>query len=65
MTKSEDALPSYEFPGGVNFLSPWSAGDYLPLSCAGLVGLFVEQKQQNQHDSKMRKAKYVPGVKPG
>lgn len=65
MIESENAVCSYEFPGGVNFLSPWSAGDYLPLSCAGLVGPFIEQKQQSQLDSKMRKTKYLPRVKPG
>lgn len=65
MTKSENAVPSYDFPGGVKFLSPYSDGDYLPLSCADLVGLFIEQKQQNHLGFKRRKAKYLPRVKRG
>lgn len=65
MTKSENAAPSYDFSDGVKFPSPYSAGDYLPLSCADLVGLFIEQKQQNHLGFKKRKAKYLPSVKPG
>jgi len=65
MTKPEDAVPSYDSPDGVKFLSPYSTGDYLPHSCANAAGLFFEQKQQNHLGFKKRKAKYLPRVKPG
>lgn len=42
MAKSENAVPNYDFPDGVKFLSPYSAGDYLPLICTDLGGLFIE-----------------------
>lgn len=38
MTKSENAVPSYDFLDGVKFLIPYSAGD-LPLICADVAGL--------------------------
>lgn len=65
MTKSENAVPSYDVPDGVKFLSPYSAGDYLPLSCADLVGLIIEQNLQNHLCFKKRKAKYLLRMKSG
>lgn len=45
MTKSENAVLSYNFPDSIKFLRPYLAVNYLP-GCAGMVGLFSKQKQQ-------------------
>lgn len=42
MTTSENAVPSYNFPDSIKFLSTYSAVDNLP----GCAGMFSEQKQQ-------------------
>lgn len=66
MTKSENAVPGYDFLDDVKFLSPYSAGYYLPLICADVVGLFTEQNLQNHRGFKKRKVKYLlPRLKLG